>query len=225
MAQSQLRTIRSKKLGVLMRDARESAGKSKKECADALDISVATIGAFERGAKSPSLPQLEVYAFYLNVPMTHFWGNQAISELPPPTSQLEVDDLLTIRQDTIAANINKARVEADKTYKELSEVTGISSRRLKSFETGEQPIPLPDLDALMGALSISMRDLMEQDGPIQDWVSEKEAVTGFLDLPPELRAFVSKPINRPFLEVAERLSQMPVETLRSVAEGLLEITF
>ncbi|MDX1437580.1 MAG: helix-turn-helix transcriptional regulator [Anaerolineales bacterium] len=225
MAQPQLRRIRSKKLGVLIRDARESVGKSKKECADALDIPVATFGAFERGVKSPSLPQLEIYAYYLDMPMTHFWGNQAVSELPPLTSELKTEDLLAIRQDTIAAVLNKTRVEAGISYKELSEKTGISSRRLKSFETAQQPIPLPDLETLMETLSISMRDLMEQEGPIQEWMANKDGVDGFMELPPDLRAFVSKPVNRPFLEVAERLSQMPVEKLRSVAEGLLEITF
>ena len=225
MAVPQLRRIRSKKLGILIRDAREAAGKSKKECADALGIPTATFGAFERGVKSPSLPQLEIYAYYLDIPMSHFWGNQAISELPPATSELKTEDILAIRQDTIAATLNKARVEANLSYKSLSEQTGISSRRLKSFETSQQPIPVPDLETLMETLSISMRDLMEQDGAIQEWMSQKEGVNGFLELPPDLQAFVSKPVNRPFLEVAERLSQMPVEKLRSVAEGLLEITF
>ena len=225
MAYPQIRRIRSKKLGILIRDAREAGGKSKKECADALDIPVATFGAFERGVKSPSLPQLEIYAYYLDIPMAHFWGSQAISELPPSTSELKTEDLQAIRQDTIAATLNKARVAANMSYKEISEKTGISGRRMKSFESSQQAIPLPDLEMLMETLSISMRDLMEQEGPIQEWVSEKESVDGFLELPSDLQAFVSKPVNRPFLEVAERLSQMPVEKLRSVAEGLLEITF
>ena len=40
----------------------------------------------------------------------------------------------------------------------------------------------------------------------------------------ELQGFVCKPINRPYLELAVRLSEMSVEKLRGVAEGLLEIT-
>jgi hypothetical protein len=46
----------------------------------------------------------------------------------------------------------------------------------------------------------------------------------FDDLPPDLQDFISKPINRPFLEIAQRLSGLSVEKLRAVAEGLLEIT-
>jgi hypothetical protein len=46
----------------------------------------------------------------------------------------------------------------------------------------------------------------------------------FAELSPELQDFLSKPINRPYLELAQRLSEMDVEKLRAVAEGLLEIT-
>jgi len=44
-------------------------------------------------------------------------------------------------------------------------------------------------------------------------------------MPVEMQVFVSKPINRPYLELAIRLSEMSVDRLRSVAEGLLEITY
>ena len=46
----------------------------------------------------------------------------------------------------------------------------------------------------------------------------------FKEMPPELQAFVAKPINLPYLELAQRLSEMSVDKLRAVAEGLLEIT-
>jgi hypothetical protein len=46
----------------------------------------------------------------------------------------------------------------------------------------------------------------------------------FAELSPELQDFISKPINRPYLEIAQRLGEMSVEKLRAVAEGLLEIT-
>ena len=49
-------------------------------------------------------------------------------------------------------------------------------------------------------------------------------MTNFDGLSPELQDFISKPINRPYLEIAQRLGDMSVEKLRTVAEGLLEIT-
>jgi hypothetical protein len=47
----------------------------------------------------------------------------------------------------------------------------------------------------------------------------------FLELPPEIQQFVCKPVNRPYLELAMRLSELNAEKLRAVAEVLLEITY
>ena len=225
MLHPQMKKIRAKKLGVLIRDARESCGKSIKECAAAIGVTPGIFGSFERGTRAPSLPQLEVFAYYLNVPMDHFWGSQSISEQPPVTSNLEVDALLEQRQNTIGEQLEAARTEGNLSLKELGSRVGISPRRLKSFETGKTAIPIPELEGLVNALGLSIKDFMDGESPVQVWRTEKEVVDEFLELPPELQSFVCKPINRPFLEVAQRLSQMPVEKLREVAEGLLEITF
>jgi len=55
-------------------------------------------------------------------------------------------------------------------------------------------------------------------------MNEQEAINSFMKLPPELRAFVCLPVNLPYLELARNLSQLSTEKLRSVAEGLLDIT-
>lgn len=62
-------SIRAKKLAVLMRSARQNAGKSASECADALGISLEEYESFELGETSPSLPQTELLAYSLNVPL------------------------------------------------------------------------------------------------------------------------------------------------------------
>jgi hypothetical protein len=69
-----------------------------------------------------------------------------------------------------------------------------------------------------------VREFLDQHGPVGLWNTQQRAVKGFSELKPELQAFVSKPINRPYLELAQRLSEMSVDRLRAVAEGLLEIT-
>ncbi len=54
---------------------------------------------------------------------------------------------------------------------------------------------------------------------------QQKAIQEFLLLPLELQNFVSKPINRPYLELAKKLSGMSTDKLRSLAEDILEITF
>jgi hypothetical protein len=56
-------------------------------------------------------------------------------------------------------------------------------------------------------------------------MAEQKTIQNFLELDPELQAFVSKPVNRPYLELALKLSNMSTEKLRSVAENLLDITY
>jgi len=56
------------------------------------------------------------------------------------------------------------------------------------------------------------------------WITQQAVVREVLELPPDLQAFVCLPVNRPYIELARRLSEMSVEKLRAVAEGLLEIT-
>ena len=51
-------TLREKKLGLLIRDARIAERRSIKECADAIGVKSGQFKAFEEGRKSPSLPEL-----------------------------------------------------------------------------------------------------------------------------------------------------------------------
>jgi hypothetical protein len=53
----------------------------------------------------------------------------------------------------------------------------------------------------------------------------EEAIQHFLEMPPDLREFVALPVNRPYLELAMKLSNMSRDKLRSVAENLLDITY
>jgi len=217
--------IRAKKLGVLIRDARLAAGKKMKECAEAIGVTSARIGTFERGTKSPSLPELEVLAFFLDIPMEHFWGQVSLSnddEERVETSKM--NRLIPLRQRIIGTLLRKTRLEAEMSPKEIAEATGISSRRLKSYELGERPISLPELEVISGVLNLPIAHFCDQSGPVGQWNSQQQAIQRFLTLPPDLQEFVSMPVNIPYLELSQRLSSMSVEKLRSVAEGLLDIT-
>ena len=89
---------------------------------------------------------------------------------------------------------------------------------------GERPIPASILEGLLELLEQDIDELVDQDGPIGQWLDEGKSIQDFLELPPELRSFVCKPINRPYLELALSLSGLSTEKLRSVAETLLDIT-
>ncbi|HKJ37516.1 MAG TPA: helix-turn-helix transcriptional regulator [Anaerolineales bacterium] len=217
-------TIRSKKLGVLIRDARTTARRSIKECAEAIGMKVGMFRAYEEGRKSPSLPELETLVYYLDLPIDHFWSRETKSDLPLPIETLDLPRLVAVRQRKIGALLRQERTNASVSIRNLAHETGITGARIKAYELGERPIPLPELELLVTALGGRIESFFDRNGPIGQWLTNEEAIQNFLELPEELREFASKPVNRPYLELAMKLSSMSKDKLRSVAEDLLDIT-
>jgi len=217
-------TLRTKKLGVLIRDARQAARRTPEECAKAMGITKGVFRAYEEGRYAPSLPELELLAYYLRLPIDHFWGRASLSDEQPVQEPLDVPRLIELRQRMIGALLRQQRTNANLSIKTISEETGISGARLKAYELGERAIPLPELEALIMALTSRIENFFDQNGPIGEWIADEKSVRQFLQMPKDLQAFVCQPVNRPYLDLARKLSDMSNEQLRSVAEGLLDIT-
>jgi transcriptional regulator with XRE-family HTH domain len=217
-------TLRSRKLGVLIRDARFAARKTIPECAHISGVTSGIFRAWEGGRRSPSLPELEVLAYALKLPLRRFWSKNATSNDVPTTENLNLTALAGLRQRLIGALLRREREKASISLRDLSEQSGISTSRLKAYELGERPIPLPELEGLIVLLGSQIESLFDQTGPIGLWMNQQKAIQDFLLLTPELQNFVSKPVNRPYLELALKLSGMSTDKLRSVAEDLLDIT-
>jgi len=216
--------IRAKKLGVLIRDARLKAGETMKDCGEIIGATGRTISKYEDGEKSPSLPELEVLAYYLDIPLDQFWGKETRSSQNPLDALGDVEQRLELRDRTIGLNLRKAREEKDMSMREVADKLDITTYRLKSYEQGKFSTPLPVLEQFADIYGLDLDKLRVSKGPIAEWTKEKEAIEGFVKLPAELQQFVTKPVNRPYLNIARQLSEMSVDKLRAVAEGLLEIT-
>jgi transcriptional regulator with XRE-family HTH domain len=217
-------TIRTKKLGVLIRDARRAARRTMQECAEAIGIRKSIFRAYEEGLRSPSLPELEMLVYYLDLPIDHFWNSQAISETASRNESLDLPRLLAVRQRKIGALLRKERLKSSTSIRNLASETGIASSRIKAYELGERPIPVPELEVLIRALGGRIESFFDRNGPVGQWMISEEAVQEFLEMPIELREFVAMPVNRPYLQLAMKLSNMSRDKLRSVAEDLLDIT-
>ena len=218
-------TIRTKKLGLLIRDARLTARRSVQECAQAIGIKTGLFRAYEEGRKAPSLPELETLVFFLDLPLDHFWGREVKSESARPHENLDLSKLLAVRQRKIGALLRQERMNASISIRNLAHDTGISGARIKAYELGERSIPLPELEILVKTLGGRVESFFDRSGPIGQWMRSEEAIQYFLEMPVELREFVALPVNRPYIELAMKLSSMSRDKLRSVAEDLLDITF
>ncbi len=218
------RSIRAKKLGALIQDARIVSGESVETCAKWIGASLADFEAYENGELSPSLPELELLAYILDVPLGHFWEDVSLSQGDGAKGSFDTSQFTQLRRRIIGARLRQARMGRGLSLEEISANVKIDVETLSAYELGERAVPLPVLENLAGELGLSIRDLQDQHGPVGTWIRRQRAIHEFLSLPPEVQAFVGKPVNLPYLELAQRLSEMSVEKLRAVAEGLLEIT-
>ena len=216
--------LRTKKLGVLIRDARLAARRSIPECSAVMGVTRGILRAYEEGRRAPSLPELEVLAYYLNLPLGHFWSGETLKRTVSILETLKIPELIGLRQRMIGALLRKQRLDTGLSPKSLCGLAEISTSRLKAYEMGETPIPTPELENLMGLMNSRIETLFDQSGPIGQWLAKEKNIQDFLELPPELQAFVTKPVNRPYIDLAQSLSGLSSEKLRSVAETLLEIT-
>jgi len=217
-------TIRTKKFGVLIRDARYSARRTVSECARAIGIEPGLFRAYEDGRKAPSLPELETLVYFLDLPIDHFWGKAVRSDDTPAHERLDLPKLMTVRQRKIGALLRQERMNGSISIRNLAQDTGISGARINAYELGEKPIPIPELEVLVKALGGRVESFFDRNGPIGQWMMNEEGIRTFLELPVELRQFIAVPVNRPYLELAMKLSSMSRDKLRSVAEDILDIT-
>lgn len=218
-------TLRAKKLGILIRDARLASRRSTKECAEAINVTNGVFKAYEEGRKAPSLPELETLVYFLELPIDHLWSNESLSDAPARIDEYDLPRLTELRHRMIGALLRQERMNASLSMKSVAEQTGISTGRLKRYEMGERPIPLPELEVILKVLGGRIETFFDQGGPIGQWMSQQKAIQQFLELPLELQTFVCQPINKPYLELARKLSDLSTDKLRSVAEDLLDITF
>jgi len=216
--------IRARKLGVLIRDARLASQKPISECARIVGVTSGIFRAWEEGRKAPSLPELEILAYSFRLPLEHFWGQEAVADDVQPTTTLNLSALLDIRQRLVGAFLRQQRENASLSSRALSERSGISIARLRAYELGRRPIPLPELEELVALLDGQIETMFDQTGPVGQWMIQQKAIKDFLKLPLDMKSFVSKPVNRPYLKLAMKLSEMSTDKLRSIAENILDIT-
>jgi transcriptional regulator with XRE-family HTH domain len=218
--------IRNKIIGVLLRRARTDAHKTVQQCAQTLGIDPAFIIRAEEGQESLTLPQLESLAHILDAPLSYFLETEDLPEDKPSQQQLPYAQIMHLRRKIIGVTLRQARQQAGRTLDEIAARLGYTPEYLERVELGEAYVPFVQLQVWGDMLGIPFTAFTAEDVlPVNAEQQSERAPTVLAHLPPEVREFIAKPINIPYLQIAMNLSQMPAETLRQIASGLLEITY
>ena len=219
---SQAFAIRARMIGVLIRDARVDAGRSPEDCAAALDVEPAQIEAWEFGDVAPTLPQLEILASYLDVPVSHFWGTRTLEQ--ERKSHGAQADYLALRDRMIGLMLRQAREEQGISLDALAESSGLPAARIAQYELGELPMPIHELTVLANEVKKNLSYFLESSSYIGELLALREEWKRFAKMPDDLRRFAANPLNAGFIEIAMVLSELPAERLRHIGESMLNIT-
>jgi transcriptional regulator with XRE-family HTH domain len=140
--------------------------------------------------------------------------------------QSAVQHYAGLRDRMIALILRKTRLEQNLTNDEISTRCSLEPNELDQYESGNKPIPLPILELLCSEYQIPMLSLVPQKQEETTVPIENDSSSEFQEsLPDGLSDFVNNPANLPYLELARKLSDLDAAKLRSIAEGLLEITY
>jgi transcriptional regulator with XRE-family HTH domain len=226
MEPSQAISIRNRIIGVLVKRARLGVNKSLRECAEFLGCSPSMFSQYEQGKKGLSLPELEALAYFLEVPATCLWDEEqapsnAAQQEPPP-----IEQLLLLRRKMLAVQFRQCRQETGLSQRALGELMGCSAYTVSSYEHGKRDIPLAQLELAAEQCGWKLADLLDEETiPLSPAQRERQAL-GYLDeMPPEVRDFVLNPTHALYLRVAMLLSALKADSLRQIAETILDITY
>ncbi len=216
--------LRAKMLGVLIQDARLNADRQIEDCARLLRIPASEVEAWEYGERTPSLPQLELLANYLGIPVAHFWGTETFSGEDETHAVDAQFQYLALRDRMIGALLRQAREEQALTLDALSEISNIPVEQLAQYELGELSLPMHELTVLANGVHKNISYFLESSSYIGQILAALQEWKHFTNLPEDVRQFAANPLNIGFIEIAIMLSKMPTDKLRQMGESMLDIT-
>lgn len=221
---NELHIIQGRIVGVLLQDARIAKGYDVDHVASFVNVPSETVVEWEYGHQTPSLPQLEVLAYELEIPVTHFITSTETFQQQLQTRHLDRDEYLTTRDRMIGVMLRSARAQSRFTLDYLGERTGLTPQEIETYEFGYVAVPLSHLNTLANALNINIGDFLEHSNKVGRFLQAQSDFNNFLEMDPHVREFVTKPSNQAYIDLAMKLSEMDINKLRDVAESILEIT-
>lgn len=219
----ELYALRAKMLGVLVRDARVASGYTVEDVAAELGVAAETVVEWEFGRYSPSLPELELLAYFLKIPISHFWGTETLVQ---QQSRRTVDgrEFMTLRTHMIGAMVRARRESEGIALIDLAAQVGVPAETLYAYELGQLAVPMAVLVSLASFLRVNLEYFLVDSGRVGEYFGVQEGAKVLSGMSPDVRAFVSTPKNEAYIRVAMTLANLPTEDLRKLAEGLLDIT-
>ncbi|HLA42063.1 MAG TPA: helix-turn-helix transcriptional regulator, partial [Aggregatilineales bacterium] len=179
--------LRSRITGVLIRDARVAQGYNVEQLAELMQTSSDQVIAWEFGHESPSLPELELLAYWLEVAVSHFMSSTETLVEQIVQRKLDQDEYFKIRNRMIGTRIQNVREQAGFTLEYLAEKVGLDVQTLQHYEFGQLSVPLAQLTSIASTLRININYFLEGRDRVGKYLQAQELFENFLKMDPEVR--------------------------------------
>ena len=215
--------LANKIIGAMLREARLDRKENVKECAELLNLNIDEYEAIEYGERPITLPQLELLTYHLDQPLEPFLKHHQASQEEKQDFLKNRTAFLTLRHKLIGAMLRQARLEANIALDTLAQEFAVNPDTIEAYELGEEPVPLPILELLAQKLKLNMEELLDQKGAVARKKAQADLFKSFIELPADLQQFLTNPENLPYLRAAQKLSQLPKETVQIFMDSLSEM--
>lgn len=193
------------------------------QCAMILDISKENYLKFESGEKPLSLPEIELIAIYLGIPLQNLFDEDPVKDDSLLVLQDEVQPIYrNLRQKMIRAKLNAEKAKKGISLEELHQTTNIPLQTLTFYENGDLPIPIHHLMQICDVLSLSMEAFINKEITSDKRVKHQSRRPNWEQEYPESEnknSFSAGEAHSP-LEIA--ISMLPIEDQAAIAKTLLE---
>jgi transcriptional regulator with XRE-family HTH domain len=202
---------------LLIRQARERAGRTVAQLAEALQVKPGLVKAYEAGTREPSFGELTAMSDWLSVPPMSL-----LDEASQPAAQqpMKLQATMQLRNHVLGARLKQARMDKGQTLKATASAVGISANKLKSHELGA-PMPVTVLEMLTVHLGLTMQHWLDADADLITKAQQQQAA--FAALPSDVRDFVTDATALPYVQTAMRLRALPSDEVKRLAQALLGI--
>ena len=146
-----------------IRSERRAAMRSMKACADLLKIPLDRYAAYESGAISPSLPEIEMLSLFFQIPASKLltFDENTLPLHPVSPKERDFSTIITLRHKIIGASIRQQREEQGLTQSQLAENTALSESEMEEFELGKSPLSLTHLHSILQVLGLNYDTFIE----------------------------------------------------------------
>jgi transcriptional regulator with XRE-family HTH domain len=214
---SQLKTLRAHKVAALVVDARLYARRTPEETCALLAWDTDHLLALETAAVPPTLPELEALAAIYAVPVDHFFGSTSLSDEMPKLRVETMRQRLELRNRILGAMIMQVRARRNFSRDDLSMATNLSIEQITSYELGQVPIPVTDLEDITRILQIDIFDWIDSYAiPTRDIVLKpfrlSEPQVQQAVLVKEEKPTVQQEVPAPVIQEPEPIAPQPAPT-------------